>query len=108
MIAALVLGASWIGNMGGLSPRAADALGTADAVCCEDTRRTGRLFEHAGIERRAPFIVINDHTEARRIGDVLTRVRRGERVVVVSDAGTPGISDPGERLVRAAAAESLP
>jgi 16S rRNA (cytidine1402-2'-O)-methyltransferase len=83
-------------------------LRTADAVCCEDTRRTGRLFQLAGIERSAPFIVINDHTEAGRIGEVLDRVRRGERVVVVSDAGTPGISDPGERLVSAASEESLP
>jgi 16S rRNA (cytidine1402-2'-O)-methyltransferase len=107
MSGALVLVATPIGNIGDLSPRAVDALRTADAVCCEDTRRTGRLFEHAGIERHAPFIVINDHTEAGRISDVLARVGRGERVVVVSDAGTPGISDPGERLVRAAIADGL-
>jgi 16S rRNA (cytidine1402-2'-O)-methyltransferase len=56
---------------------------------------------HAGIERR-PFIVVNDHTENREIGRVLGRLARGERVAVVSDAGMPGISDPGERLVRAA------
>src|SRR4051794_29828987 len=104
---ALVLVATPIGNIGDLSSRAAEVLRTADAICCEDTRRTGRLFEHAGIARAAPFIVVNDHTEAGRIGDVLARVRRGERVAVVTDAGTPGISDPGERLVRAAAAEGL-
>jgi 16S rRNA (cytidine1402-2'-O)-methyltransferase len=98
----LVLVATPIGNLGDLSPRAADALGSADVICCEDTRRTGRLLELAGIGRRRPLLRIDDHTEAARISDVLRRLAAGERVVVVSDAGTPGISDPGERLVRAA------
>jgi 16S rRNA (cytidine1402-2'-O)-methyltransferase len=100
--AALVLVATPIGNLSDLSPRAVEALRRADAICCEDSRRTGRLLEHAGIDRRAPFLVVNDHTEAARIGEVLVRLGRGERVAVVTDAGTPGISDPGERLVRAA------
>src|SRR5947207_4329492 len=99
---ALVLVATPIGNLGDLSPRAIEALRTADAICCEDSRRTGRLLAHAGVERRSPLLVVNDHTEATRIGDVLARLERGERVAVVTDAGTPGISDPGERLVRAA------
>jgi len=99
---ALVLVATPIGNLSDLSPRAVEALRGADAICCEDSRRTGRLLAHAGIERRAPLLVVNDHTEANRIGDVLGRLARGERVAVVTDAGTPGISDPGERLVRAA------
>jgi 16S rRNA (cytidine1402-2'-O)-methyltransferase len=98
-----VLVATPIGNMGDLSPRAVEALRTADAICCEDSRRTGRLLAHAGIERTSPLLVVNDHTEAARIGDVLARLARGERVAVVTDAGMPGISDPGERLVRAAA-----
>jgi 16S rRNA (cytidine1402-2'-O)-methyltransferase len=101
---ALVLVATPIGNLSDLSPRAVEALRGADAICCEDSRRTGRLLAHAGVERRAPLVVVNDHTEAGRIGDVLTRLARGERVAVVTDAGTPGISDPGERLVRAAVA----
>ena len=105
MAAALILVGTPIGNMGDLSPRAAEALRGADAICCEDARRTGRLLQHAGIERRSPLIVVNDHTEAARIGEVLTRLGRGERVAVVTDAGMPGISDPGERLVRAAAAD---
>jgi 16S rRNA (cytidine1402-2'-O)-methyltransferase len=105
--AALVLIATPIGNLGDLSPRAVDELGRADVVACEDTRRTGRLFELAGIER-CPFIVVNDHSEAGAVRDVLARVERGERVAVVSDAGMPGISDPGERLVRAVAAAGLP
>src|SRR5947209_17248904 len=104
---ALVLVATPIGNMGDLSPRAAETLRTADAICCEDARRTGRLLQHAGIERRSPLIVVNDHTEAGRIGDVLARLGRGERVAVVTDAGMPGISDPGERLVRAASANGF-
>jgi 16S rRNA (cytidine1402-2'-O)-methyltransferase len=95
-----VLVATPIGNLGDLSPRAVEALATADAIACEDTRRTGRLLQHAGIAR-PPLLVVNDHSEARQIGDVLARLQRGERVAVVTDAGTPGISDPGERLVRA-------
>jgi len=101
---ALVLVATPIGNMGDLSARAIEALRTADAICCEDSRRTGRLLAHAGIEPRPQLLVVNDHTEAARIGDVLARLGRGERIAVVTDAGMPGISDPGERLVRAAAA----
>ena len=101
--AALVLVATPIGNLGDLSPRAAAELRDADAICCEDSRRTGKLLELAGVARKAPLLVVNDHTEASRIGDVLARLARGERVVVVSDAGTPGISDPGERLARACA-----
>jgi 16S rRNA (cytidine1402-2'-O)-methyltransferase len=93
--------------MSDLSPRAVDALRTADAICCEDSRRTGKLLERAGIERRTSLLVVNDHTEASRIGEVLARLARGERVAVVTDAGTPGISDPGERLVRAATAQGF-
>jgi 16S rRNA (cytidine1402-2'-O)-methyltransferase len=104
---ALVLVATPIGNLADLSPRAAAELARADVICCEDTRRTGRLLVHAGVTARPPLLVINDHTEAGRIGDVVARVRRGERVAVVTDAGTPGISDPGERLVRAAVDEGL-
>jgi 16S rRNA (cytidine1402-2'-O)-methyltransferase len=100
---ALVLVGTPIGNLRDLSPRAAEALADADAVCCEDTRRTGKLLALAGIERR-PFIVVNDHTESREVPRVLARLARGERVALVTDAGMPGISDPGERLVAAAVA----
>lgn len=103
----LVLVATPIGNMGDLSPRAADELRAADAICCEDSRRTGRLLQLAGIERRASLLVVNDHTESSRIAEVLQRLARDERVVVVTDAGMPGISDPGERLVRAAVAQGF-
>ena len=104
---ALVLVGTPIGNLGDLSPRAAEALTAADAVCCEDTRRTGKLLSLAGIERR-PFVVVNEHTEAREVPRVLARLERGERVALVSDAGMPGISDPGERLVAAAIAAGHP
>ena len=102
MPGALVLIGTPIGNLGDLSPRAVEELARADVVACEDSRRTGRLLQHAGVRARA-LLVVNDHNEAQRVGDVLTRLARGERVAVVTDAGMPGISDPGERLVRAAA-----
>jgi 16S rRNA (cytidine1402-2'-O)-methyltransferase len=79
------------------------ALADADVIACEDTRRTGRLLQHAGVTDRPPLMVVNEHTEVARVDEVLARLARGERVAVVTDAGMPGISDPGERLVRAAA-----
>ena len=97
----LVLVGTPIGNLGDLSPRAAAELARADAICCEDTRRTGKLLQHANVERK-PLIVVNDHTEGRTVDGILARLAQGERVVVVSDAGMPGIADPGEQLVRAA------
>jgi 16S rRNA (cytidine1402-2'-O)-methyltransferase len=101
---ALVLVGTPIGNRGDLSPRAVEALASASLICCEDTRRTGRLLQHAGIHAER-LRTVNDHTEVRAIADVLRRIAAGERVAVVTDAGMPGISDPGERLVRAAVAE---
>jgi len=96
----LVLVATPIGNLGDLSPRAVEALRQAALICCEDTRRTGRLLEHAGVA--APRLAVcNEHTEAARISEVLTTLGDGGDVAMVTDAGTPGISDPGERLVRA-------
>jgi 16S rRNA (cytidine1402-2'-O)-methyltransferase len=100
---ALVLVATPIGNLGDLSPRAIEELAGADVVACEDTRRTGRLLQHAGVRARA-LLTVNDHTEAAAVVDIIRRLDAGQRVVVVTDAGTPGISDPGERMVRAAAA----
>jgi len=99
----LVLVATPIGNLGDLSPRAVDALAGADVIVCEDTRRTGRLLQHAGVTARR-LIVANEHTEARAAGDVIRLLGEGRTVAVVTDAGTPGVSDPGERLVTAAVA----
>jgi 16S rRNA (cytidine1402-2'-O)-methyltransferase len=97
----LVLVATPIGNLSDLPPRATEALAAADLVCCEDTRRTGKLLKHAGIVVRR-LAVVNAHTEAERVGQVLAVLADGGTVAVVTDAGTPGISDPGEVLVRAA------
>ncbi|MFN8019011.1 MAG: 16S rRNA (cytidine(1402)-2'-O)-methyltransferase [Acidimicrobiales bacterium] len=99
----LVLVGTPIGNLGDLAPRAIEALRAADLVCCEDTRRTGRLLQHAGVSAAA-LKVVNEHTEVAAVDDVLGRLALGQVVAVVSDAGMPGISDPGERLVAAAVA----
>lgn len=98
----LVLVATPIGNLGDLSPRASAALAGADVIACEDTRRTGRLLQLAGIERR-PLLLVNDHTEDGRTREIVDEVSSGRTVVLVSDAGTPGVSDPGQRLVAAVA-----
>ena len=97
----LVLVATPIGNLGDLSPRAVRTLEASDMVCCEDTRRTRELLSHAG-DTHKRMLSLNEHNEAERIPGVLARVRIGELVAVVSDAGTPGVSDPGGRLVAAA------
>ena len=97
----LWLVATPIGNLADLSPRAVDVLAHAGLICCEDTRRTGLLLQHAGV-RAERLAVCNDHTEFSRVADVLGVLAGGRVVAIVSDAGTPGISDPGERIVRAA------
>ena len=97
----LTLVATPIGNLGDLAPRAVEVLAAADAVVCEDTRRTGRLLQHAGVSARR-LIVANEHTEAAAAATVLQLLAAGAHIAVVSDAGLPGIADPGERLVRAA------
>jgi 16S rRNA (cytidine1402-2'-O)-methyltransferase len=97
----LWLVATPIGNLADLPPRAVEVLSTVGLVCCEDTRRTGRLLQHAGI-RAERLAVANEHTEVSRVADVLGMLEAGRDVAVVTDAGTPGISDPGEWLVRAA------
>jgi 16S rRNA (cytidine1402-2'-O)-methyltransferase len=101
MTGTLWLVATPIGNLGDISPRAQETLQNAALVCCEDTRRTGRLLQHLGIAAQA-LAVCNDHTEHRLSQRVVDELAAGRDVAVVSDAGTPGISDPGERIVRAA------
>ena len=100
----LVLVGTPIGNLGDLSPRAVDVLRTADTIACEDTRRTRALLSHLGLPAGRRLLAVHDHNEAGEVANVLTRLDKGEQVVVVTDAGMPGISDPGERLVAAAAA----
>jgi 16S rRNA (cytidine1402-2'-O)-methyltransferase len=101
MIGTLWLVATPIGNLGDISPRAQETLKEAALICCEDTRRTGRLLQHLGISAQG-LAVCNDHTEHRLAQRVVDELCSGRDVAVVSDAGTPGISDPGERLVRSA------
>lgn len=99
---ALVLVATPIGNMGDLAPRAVEELAAAAVIACEDSRRTGRLLSLAGISGKE-LVVVNEHTEAEAAPLLVARIRAGERVALVTDAGTPAVADPGERLVRAAA-----
>ena len=101
-----MLVATPIGNLGDLSPRALDALAAADVVAAEDTRHTGRLLAHHGLGR--PMVRLDDHTEAERAPWLVARAAAGETVVVATDAGTPGISDPGYVLVRAAIDAEVP
>jgi 16S rRNA (cytidine1402-2'-O)-methyltransferase len=91
-----------IGNLGDLSPRAREVLESADVIAAEDTRRTRGLLSHIGAE--TPVIAYHEHNEEQRAADVLERLAAGENVALVSDAGTPLISDPGWRLVHAAQA----
>lgn len=95
-----------IGSLDDLSPRAAEALRTADVVACEDTRRTAVLLRHAGSD--APMVPAHQHNEARRAVDLAERMVAGARVVLVSDAGMPAVSDPGARVVAAAIGAGVP
>jgi len=93
-----------IGNAGDLSPRAADALCRADVVLAEDTRRAGLFFRRQGLVRQAGrvgFFSLHEHNEAGRIPQVLEMIAQGQAVAPIPDAGTPVLSDPGFRLVRA-------
>lgn len=105
MAAILTVVATPIGNLGDLSPRAAEALHTADLVLAEDTRRTGKLLQHIGSQ--VPQRSLHDHNERDRIDEVLAVLAEGRRVVLVSDAGTPAVSDPGYRLIAAAVAAGI-
>ncbi len=102
----LVLVSTPIGNLRDISQRALDTLRAADTVLCEDTRVTARLLSAYGIS--AATAPLHDHNEDARTPAILDLVRAGRQVVLVSDAGTPVVSDPGFRLVRAAIAAGLP
>ena len=89
-----------IGNLGDLSPRALDTLKKVSAVCAEDTRHTRQLLSHFGVDR--PLVALHEHNEGDAAGPLVARLLAGESLALVSDAGTPLVSDPGFRLVRAA------
>jgi len=94
-----------IGNLGDMTDRARETLAAVDVVAAEDTRRTGTLLKRFGI--RARMVSLHDANERERTGDLLEALRSGRDVAVVSDAGMPGVSDPGFRLVRAAVEEGV-
>ncbi len=94
-----------IGNLGDLSPRAVEAFRAADVVCCEDTRVTARLLAHAGVAR--PLVRCDENVMAARIPELIARLEAGEIVAYASDAGMPGVSDPGQALVDAARAAGV-
>ncbi|HET9090935.1 MAG TPA: 16S rRNA (cytidine(1402)-2'-O)-methyltransferase [Acidimicrobiales bacterium] len=97
----LVLVATPIGNVQDLSPRAAGAISEADVVCCEDTRHSGQLFSRLGLRPRR-LVSLHGHNEAARASEVVGWLAEGLTVALVSDAGLPGVSDPGGRVVAAA------
>lgn len=101
MTGRLVLVSTPIGNLGDLPPRAVETLKACALICCEDTRHSGKLLSHAGVSG-VRLAVANEHTEVARTQEVLDILAAGQDVAIVTDAGTPGISDPGARLVRAA------
>jgi len=94
----LIIVATPIGNLEDLSSRAAQTLREADLVACEDTRRTGRLLAHLGAKR--PLLSLHEHNERQRVPRVIDALKEGSTVALVSDAGTPLLSDPGYVLIR--------
>ena len=107
MTGVLVLAGTPIGSMDDASPRLIDELTRADVIAAEDTRRFRRLTSALGVTITARVVSYYDATEAARTPDLLAAIRDGKRVVLVTDAGMPLVSDPGYRLVSAAAAEGL-
>ncbi len=95
-----------IGNLGDLSARAAETFRRADAVCCEDTRVTGKLLAYLGISK--PLVRCDDNVIERRAPELVGRVLAGERIAFASDAGMPSVSDPGQVLVELARCEGAP
>jgi len=95
-----------IGNLGDLSARAQQVLGEVAAVCAEDTRHTRRLLAHFGID--AELVALHEHNEQQQAARLVQRLQAGEPLALVSDAGTPLVSDPGYRLVRAAREAGVP
>jgi len=95
-----------IGNLGDLSPRALDVLRGVDAICAEDTRNSAGLLSHFGVKK--PLLALHDHNEEQVAAGLVARIAGGDSLALVSDAGTPLVSDPGFRLVRAVREAGLP
>src|SRR5262249_7867779 len=95
-----------IGNLGDVTLRALEVLKGADVVAAEDTRHSGLLLKHFGIKK--PFISYHEHNEAARTAELVDRLAGGENVALITDAGTPALSDPGLRLIRECISRELP
>jgi 16S rRNA (cytidine1402-2'-O)-methyltransferase len=95
-----------IGNLDDITLRALEALKSVDLIAAEDTRHSGLLMKHFGIKK--PFISYHEHNEARRTAELVERLARGENIALITDAGTPGLSDPGLRLIRECIKQELP
>jgi len=87
-----------IGNLGDITLRALEILKDVDLIAAEDTRHSGILLKHYGIDK--PLISYHEHNEAMRTAQLVERLAAGEKIALITDAGTPGLSDPGVRLIR--------
>ena len=106
MSGTLFVVATPIGNLEDLSPRARQTLESVDLIAAEDTRHTGRLLSHFGV--KTPLFALHDHNEAKVVATLVAELAAGKSIALVSDAGTPLISDPGYRLVAAAHTNAIP
>jgi len=95
-----------IGNLGDITLRAIESLQNADLIACEDTRHSGNLLRHLKISK--PLVSYHEHNEARRTAELLEDLANGKKIALISDAGMPGISDPGHRLLRGCIERGLP
>lgn len=102
----LYLVATPIGNLGDITLRALEVLKSVDLIACEDTRHSGNLLRHFEIAK--PLLSYHEHNEARRTAELIEELAAGKNIAIVTDAGLPGISDPGHRLLRACIARGLP
>ena len=102
----LYLVATPIGNLGDITLRALEVLKSVDLIACEDTRHSGNLLRHFEISK--PLVSYHEHNEARRTAELIEELAAGKNIAVVTDAGLPGISDPGHRLLRACIARGVP
>ena len=101
----LFLVATPIGNLGDITVRALEVLKSVDVIACEDTRHSLHLLRHYGIEK--PLVSYHEHNEAKRTAELIEQLAQGKKVAIISDAGMPGISDPGHRLLRACQARGV-
>ena len=103
----IVLVPTPIGNLGDITLRAVETLRAADRIACEDTRHSAPLLAHLGITGK-PLVALHEHNEARRAPELAAAARAGETIAVITDAGMPGVSDPGYRVVQACLAAGVP